>query len=320
MKKLLLTLLAVLALAACKRPPKPPLVFGASAWPGYESVFLARSRGYLPKHGIHLQEFASEDGVAQALREHKIQLAALTLSEALLLHRSIPDLKILLVLDASRGADALLAQPDIDTLAQLQGKRIVAENAVHGAYFMSLAARETGLSAQQFDVKPMPVKEQEAAFRAHKVDALVVAEPMRSRLLADGARQLFDSSRVPGKLLDVLVARDDDVGYYNEEMLQLLKGWHKAVNYIRYHPVEATQAMARDQHADPAQFRQALQGVELFGLQRNRTMLMGDPLGIAPAVDELQRFMLNYGLLQMGADASTLIDSSLLSGFRGESD
>ena len=102
MKKLLFILLAILLLAGCKRSPKPPLEFGASAWPGYESVFLARSQGYLPKQGIHLQEFASEGETVQALREHKLHLAAITLSDALLLHRSISDLKILLVLDASR--------------------------------------------------------------------------------------------------------------------------------------------------------------------------------------------------------------------------
>ena len=316
MKKLLVILLAVLALAACKRPPKPPLVFGASAWPGYESIFLAHSQGYLPKHGIQLHEFASENEVVKALRAGKIQLAGLTLGEALLLHRDMPDLKILLVLDASRGADALVAQPGIRTLAQLQGKRIVAENVVHGNYFMSLAADQAGLSAQQFDVKPMPAREQVAAFHAHSVDALVVSEPMRSRLLAAGAHSLFESSRIRGKLLNVLVARDDNVGEYNEEMLQLLKGWRKAVDYIRYHPDEALPAMAKDQHADPQQFKQALQGVELFGLERNREMLQGQPLAIAPAVDELQRFMLNNGLLQMGADASTLIDASLLSGLR----
>ena len=74
--------------------------------------------------------------------------------------------------------------------------------------------------------------------------------------------------------------------------------------------------MPRDQQADPKQFKLALQGVELFGLQRNRELLQNDPLGIAPAVDGLQRYMLDYGLLQMGADASTLIDSSLLSGIK----
>lgn len=313
MKKLLLFLLMVLVLAGCDRPPKPPLVFGATAWPGYESIYLARLQGFLPKQGILLERYTDETELVQALRAHKIQLAALSLSRALLLRRNMPDLKIVLVLDASKGADALLTQPDIHTLAQLRGKRIAAENALRGAYFMDLAARDAGISAQQFDVSSMPAREQEAAFRAHKVDALFAAEPLRSRLLAAGAQQLLDSSSMPGKLLDVLVIRDDDIGSYNHEMLQLLKAWRQSVDFIRLNPAKALVAMAQDEQADPAQFRQAMQGVELYGVRRNRELLLNDPPAISPAIDGMQRFMLNRGLLQMGADASTLLDTSLLS-------
>ena len=70
--------------------------------------------------------------------------------------------------------------------------------------------------------------------------------------------------------------------------------------------------MAGNEHADPVQFRQTMQGIQLFGLQRNRELLQDDPPAIGPAIDQLQRFMVDNGLLQMGADASTLIDISLL--------
>ena len=313
MKKLIFFLLAVLALAGCNRPPKPPLVFGATAWPGYESIYLARSQGFLPKQGIVLERYAGEPELVQALRAHKIHLAALTLSRALLLRRAMPDLKIVLVLDASSGADALLTQPGIHTLAQLQGKRIVAENALRGAYFMNLAAKGVGLSTRQFDVGSMPARDQEAAFRTHKVDALVAAEPLRSRLLAAGAHQVFDSSRLPDKLLDVLVIRDDDIGSYNHEMLQLLKAWRRSVDFIRLQPAKALEAMAQDEHADPGQFRQAMQGVKLYGLRRNQELLLNDPPAISSAIDGMQRFMLNNGLLKMGTDATTLLDTTLLS-------
>ena len=77
----------LLALAGCNRPPKPPLVFGASAWPGYASIYLAHDLKYLPKQGIQLQEYASASEVAQAFRAHTLHLAAMTLTEALLLGR-----------------------------------------------------------------------------------------------------------------------------------------------------------------------------------------------------------------------------------------
>lgn len=310
-RMVVLAMLAVL-LAACNRQPKPPLVFGADVWPGYESIYLARSQGYLPKQGVHLAEYASASEVIQAFRNHTIQAAGLTMDEALLLRRDIPDLKIVLLFDASNGADAILAQPGIASLAQLQGKRVGVENTALGAYFLSLAMQSAGLNSQQLDIVPLPVNEQEAAFRTHKVDAVVTFEPVRSRLLKAGAVQLFDSSQVPGKILDVLVTRDEYIGDYHKELGQLLQGWHRALDYMHSHPDQAAQVMAKREQVDPAQFRQALQGIRLLDLKRNGEMIMGDPPAAAASLDAAQRFMLNNGLLQVGVDAASLLDPTLL--------
>jgi hypothetical protein len=51
-------------------------------------------------------------------------------------------------------------------------------------------------------------------------------------------------------------------------------------------------------------------------LQRNRELLLDETLAIGPAIDGLQRFMLDNGQLQMGADASTLLDSTLLASIK----
>ncbi|HEY5994948.1 MAG TPA: hypothetical protein VIU46_10165 [Gallionellaceae bacterium] len=92
-----------LLLAACDKTPQPPMVFGASAWPGYEPVFLAQDQGYLQGSNLRLSEFKSPAETADALRSQKIHLAALTLENALLLRRDIPDLKIILLFDAAPG-------------------------------------------------------------------------------------------------------------------------------------------------------------------------------------------------------------------------
>lgn len=315
-KKILFAIIVVALLpallVACDKTPRPPLVFGANLWPGYESVYLARSLGYLPTEGVRLAEYANTSEVIQAFRNHTVHMAGVTLDEALLLRRDIPDLKIVLLFDASNGADVILAQPGITTLAQLQGKRVGVENTALGAYFLSLALKAAGLRLPQIDMVPLPVDEQEAAFRAHKVDAVVSFEPVRTRLLKAGAQQLFDSSRVPGKILDVLVTRDEYIGTYHQEMLQLLQGWRRALDYMQAEPAKAAQIMAKREQIDPDEFAQAMQGIELFGLKRNREMLQSEPPAAGAAIEEVQRFMLNDGQLRVGEDATTLIDPTLL--------
>jgi ABC-type nitrate/sulfonate/bicarbonate transport system substrate-binding protein len=88
-----------LFVSGCDRKPQPPLVFGAAVWPGYEPVYLARSLGYYSKANLRLAEYTRESEVAQAFRNHSIQVAALTLEQALLLRRDIPETKIILLFD-----------------------------------------------------------------------------------------------------------------------------------------------------------------------------------------------------------------------------
>jgi NitT/TauT family transport system substrate-binding protein len=317
MKFIVRTIAAVLLpvlLVACDKTPAPPLVFGSSLWMGYEPVYLARDLGYFSADNLRLDEYGQASEVQQAFRKHELHLAAVTLDEALQLRRDIPDLKIVLLFDASNGADVILAQSGIANMNQLQGHRVGMENTVQGEYLLSLALKSSGMQTGQVEIVPMPVAEQEAAFRAHKVDALVTSDPVRMRLLETGAQNVFDSARVPGKILNVLVTRDDDMGRYHHEMVELVRGWQRALEYIHAEPDKAMQAMSRHKHVDAIQFGRAMQGIELLGLQRNRELLLGEQPAVGISVEAVQRFLLERGLINMGADTSTLLDTSLLAG------
>ena len=305
-----------LLLVACDKTPTPPMVFGANLWPGYEPVYLARELGYFSSANLRLAEYGNASEVKQAFRKHELHLAAVSLDEALQLSRDIPDLKIVLLSDASNGADVILAQPGIADMKQLQGRRVGMENTVQGAYFLDLALKSAGMQVGQVEVVPLPLAEQETAFRSHKVDAVVTSAPWRTRLIEAGAQVIFDSSRVPGKILDVLVTRDDDMGRYHDEMVELVQGWQRALEYIRSQPDKAAQIMAKHEHIDVVQFGREMQGIELLGMQRNRELLMGEPPAVAASVDAVQRFLLERGLINMGADTPTLLETSLLAGVK----
>ena len=79
-------------------------------------------------------------------------------------------------------------------------------------------------------------------------------------------------------------------------------------------PDKAAEIMSRREHIDAAQFGRAMQGIELFGLQRNRELLLGDPPAVAGSMEAIQRFLLERGLINMGADTATLLDTSVLAG------
>jgi NitT/TauT family transport system substrate-binding protein len=310
--RILLILLFPALLVACNKKPDPPLVFGSVLKPGYEPVYLARELGYFSTTNLHFSEFGHVAEVQQAFRNRSIQAAAVSLGEALQLSRELPDLKIALILDASQGADVILAQRDITELKQLQGHRIGMRNTVQGAYFLDLALKSIGMQYGQVEAVPLSENEEESAFRSHKVDALVTSSLLNESLSTAGAHPLFDSTRVPGKVIDVLVARDEDIGRYHNEMMEVVEGWNRALKYIHTEPDKAMEIMAKHEKMDTGHFIKAMQGVELLGVQRNSELLSGDQPMAAANIEAVQRFLLERGLISIGADTATLLDTSLL--------
>jgi NitT/TauT family transport system substrate-binding protein len=287
------------------------MMVGGSARAGETPIWLASELGYYSGVNLKLTEYGSAAEVVQAFRDGKLQVAAVTLGEAMQLRRVIPDLKIVLLLDSSNGADAILAQSNITDLHQLQGHRVGADEA--GLYFLDLALRSANMQMQQLQIVPLSADAQEAAFREHKVDAVVASEPVKARLLAAGAQTLFGSGRAPNKLFDVLITRDDNIGRYHREMVGLAQGWRRALDYFSTEPGKAMQIMAKRAHLDPTAFAGTLSGIALIDWPQNRQLLRGDPPPIAPAIEEIQRFMLSRGALQIGGDAATLVEPALLS-------
>jgi len=310
----IISLLLLILLASCNKVPPPPMVFGANVWAGYEPVFMARELGYFSANNLSITEYGKASEVKQAFLKHELHLAAVSLDVALQLRQDVPDLKIVLLLDTSKGADVILAQPGITDLKQLQGHRVGMENTVRGAYFLNLALKSTGMQDGQVENVLLSGAEQEAAFNAHKVDALVTSEPLRSKLLEKGATVVFDSARVQGKMLDVLVTRDDDLGRYHHEMVEWVQGWNRALDYIRTQPDQAAQIMSKHENVNASQLGRKIQGVEWIGVQRNRELLRGEPPLVGDNLEAVQHFLLERGLIKMGTDTAALLDTSLLAG------
>ncbi|MDR2195108.1 MAG: hypothetical protein LBE50_00700 [Gallionellaceae bacterium] len=104
----------VLLLAACDKTPQPPMMYGGGERVSDAPIWLADELGYYADVNLKLAGYANSAEVTQALRERKVQVAILTLDEALLLRRDIPDLKIVLLLaEYADGAHASGKQYDV---------------------------------------------------------------------------------------------------------------------------------------------------------------------------------------------------------------
>ncbi len=305
------TLALVCAVAGCTPRYQAPLTVGTNTWIGYEPLYLARALGYYDEHAIRLVELGSTSQALDALRTGSLDAAAVTLDEALLLQEEGVDIVVLWVLNISAGADTLLARPTITTLADLRGKRIGVEQSAVGAYMLDAALQEAGLGATDITIVPLPVDEHLAAWDSQAIDAVVSFDPVRQRLLGQGAVELFTSRDIPGQVVDVLIAQRSSLHSRGAALAQLVDGQQRALQYLATQPQAAWQKMAPRQGISPEGVADALSGIDLPDRQANRQLLTDTTHGLSATAQHMAQLMRERLLLESMPDTRRLIDATL---------
>lgn len=310
MKKIFL--LCTLLLSSCNDKYVEPLVFGAVTWPGYEPAYVARELGYLTEERVHLAEFTNTTEVLRAFRNGKLHIAGLTLDEALVLRKDIPDLQIFLVADFSSGADMLMAHRDIHNLNQLKGKRIGVEKTALGAYFLSLILHEARLSAKDIQVISLPLDEHVQAFRTDKVDAVVTFGLAVEALKREGAGILFDSSQTPGKIVDTLVVRASSAETHEAQLHEFTEAWFRGLDAIRQDQARTYPFMAQHEQVSKAEIAATLGGLKLIDKPGNVKQITGNPPPLQVTASKIQSVLKEEGLSVGSDDLSHLLTSHFI--------
>ena len=299
-------------LAGCIQKPPDPLRVGYIVWPGYESLYLARDLGYYKDTPIRLVDYPSNSEVIRAIRNNNLQAAAITLYEALLVAETEPSARVVLILDSSNGADAILAKPKIKTLEAIKGKRVGVESGALGAFILTRALEKVNLKPKDVQIVSLGLSEHEQAFKRKKVDAVVTSEPTGSKLLTDGANLLFDSSEIPGEILDVLVVRKELLKKQSSATQTLLDGYFSALNYLKENPQDAARRIAPREGVTPQQFLKSLEGLVIHDLQENKKILAKTDTLSRDKVKKVAKFMLENKLLNKQVDPTSLFDDSIV--------
>ncbi|MCY1074921.1 ABC transporter substrate-binding protein [Archangium lansingense] len=307
-----------LVVSACTREDELPLRVGTFLWSGSEPLFLARDLGYLDDGSSRLIEYSSLGEVNRDFRNGRIDAVAISLDMALEFQQQGFEPRVVLVLDYSNGADALLARPEVRRLEDLRGKRVAVEAMSTSNYMLSRALAKAGLQPSDIEILRIPMDQHERAYALGQVDAVVTFEPFVSKLLAEGAHRLFDSSHLPGELVDVLVVREDMLEQRPEQVRHLLQGWFRALRYLEEHPEDALSRMSPRLGTSPAGLASQLEDLRHPSLRENRSLL-GEPA--SPLLDSAysqQRFMLEAGLLHAPVRPEQMLDARPLEALEEE--
>ncbi|WP_293358728.1 MULTISPECIES: ABC transporter substrate-binding protein [unclassified Microcoleus] len=303
--------LCTVILASCTKA-EAPLRVGANVWPGYETLYLARSLGYYDNTPIRLVDYPSGTEEVRAYRNGEIEAAGISIDQALVLAATNPDVKIVVVMDFSNGGDVILGKPEIPNLQGLKNRPVGVESTALGAFIITRALEQKGMSPKDIKIVSLGVSEHERAFKNGKVDAVVTFGSARTKLLAVGAKQLFDSSQIPGEIVDVLIVRDDVINKQPKALQALVDGRFRALDYLTKNPKDAAIRIAPRTGVTPEQFLESLKGLSSPNLEENQKLLGKTDPSLLNGVKRLSQVMLENKLLPKAVNPALLLDDKLV--------
>ena len=217
--KLVLVLLSILSLPLISTAAeKPTFTVGWSVYVGWNPYYYMAKSGILKKWAdkynvaVKVQRFDYSPSL-DAFVAKNIDACAMTNMEALDMPAAAGvDTTSIITGDYSNGNDALLVRRDLQ-FKQLPGKKVLLVEKTVSQYLFERALTLNGMESQVRQVKLVNTSDADiaTAFIADKSqDAVVTWKPMVSQIAKQpGVKKLFDSSKIPGEIVDLMVVRTD---------------------------------------------------------------------------------------------------------------
>src|SRR5271163_157730 len=220
------------------------------------------------------------------------------------------DSTALIVGDFSNGNDGVVLKGRGKQLADIKGQKVNLVELSVSHYLLVRALSSIGL--RERDIKIINTSDADivGAFSAPATTAVVTWKPQLSSVLASPNGQLvFDSSKIPGEIIDLMVVNTATLSAYPQLGKALVGAWYETMALMQRHdaPAQAALAsMAKASGTDPAGFDSQLATTHLFSTPAEAyAFITGD--AIIKTMDLVRRFSYEHGILGEGAASPDVV-------------
>lgn len=273
-----LAVIAGLALLALPMAQAAPVfTVGWSVYAGWNPYFYMAKSGILKrwadKYGIEIKVQRFDYAASlDAFVAKNIDACTMTNMEALDMPAAAGvDSTALIIGDYSNGNDAILARNNL-TLSQMSGRRILLVQKTVSEYLLERALTLNGLQSQS---TPRLLNTSDSdivgAFLGNKGNQVAVTwKPLVSEILAQdsGVRSIFDSSKIPAEILDLLVVRTDVLNRPDGSGKRFAKAitgaWYETVAQLAAGNAEAIRGSASASDDSVSSYKEQLRTTYLY--------------------------------------------------------
>jgi NitT/TauT family transport system substrate-binding protein len=220
------------------------------------------------------------------------------------------DSSALIVGDFSNGNDGIVTKKGT-TVPDLKGQTIKLVELSVSHYLLARALANNGLTER--DVKLVNTSDADigAAFLADPTGAAVTWNPILMQVRnAKGANLVYDSSKIPGEIIDLMVVRTDS----SEALKKALVGaWYETMAIMNGSGKEANDAiefMAKNSGGTPAEFRAQLKTTRMF-YSAEEAAKFASSSDLKKTMEYVRSFSFEHGLFGEGAKSKDAIGIEL---------
>lgn len=271
-------------LIGCQNNQTKTFKVGIATWPGFAPGFIAKEKGYfdnLEVEFIIIDDFSARQN---AFTSGQTQATISTLDSYAFESGQGVEGKVIMILDESYGADAIVAKPEINNAKDLVGKKVAFTRGSPAHFFLKEYLKKNGISMDS--IKTVEVDDPGRAgeaFVSGDVDAAVTWEPNISQIVNSGKGKVIESTKTsPGLIVDVMVVSLKAYDSRKGDIQTFVDGWLKAVQYIEANQKDAYSIMAKRMNIPIEEFPAMAEGLRFADKERNRELLL--PSGESKAI------------------------------------
>lgn len=319
-----------------------PLIVGVVSWPGYAGGITA-NRGFqenaesifTKKYGLPVRFVLIEDIDARGKAFAKggpegVDIVWTTID---FWANELPNFiaggiegRAILQVDWSRGGDAIVADPSIQTVEDLKNKKIALVQFTPSHWMLESALHNSKLTqTEQQKIRDDLIFTQDvptarSAFVAGRVDAAVVWEPdVKQALKKDGAHILISTKDLPDIIADMMVAEQGFINQHPETIEAFIRGWLDGVEEAKANPDLAARLLVENEPLFEdlgfEETRDSLSWVYWPNLEDNARMfgLDGQPPQFDAIFQNASNVWKSIGLIDATVEPTKAKDDSILS-------
>jgi NitT/TauT family transport system substrate-binding protein len=293
------------------KPEDGAIKLGSSPWIGGGPWEIAKKKGLFAAQGlsdVEIVNYTADTDMNAAMAAGHLEAGVLATHTAIsFLQVGLP-VKIVMLMDISTTADAMISDGSVTDIKGLKGKQVAYEEGSTSDILLNYALAQNGMTVDDVVKVPMPAADAGTAVIAGRVPVAVTYEPYLSAAMSQNpkVKHIFDAGTAPGLISDVLAVTEKFATEKPGQVMALLKAWNAGLADYNADKAGGQAIIAEAVGAKLDDLTAAFDGVGYYSLADNARELRGDYAAkVMPAVQAAAQ---KAGILTSSVDLSTLIE------------